>query len=182
MSGEHTLRPSAEVDERHLELARHEGEAYQRAARHMIEDVAETGAMTEVGDYVVGFAQEEDEGLYRMGDGDLQWQEPAENENCHLEVVVAETETGRFLPEMDLQATLTDEDGTAYGPMDVPFVWHPGLLHYGRNLELPGDGTYDIEIELDPPTFPRHDEANGDRFTDPIEVHFQNVAIETGRE
>ena len=182
MSSEHALEPSEEVDERHIDLARHEGEAYQRAAKYMIEEVAETGAMTEVGDYVVGFAQENAEGLYRMVDGDLQWERPAEDENCHLEVVVADAASGRFLPEMHPRATLTHEDGTEIGPMDVPFVWHPGLLHYGRNLELPGDGTYELEITLDPPSFPRHDEQNGERFDDPIEAHFGTVEIETGRE
>lgn len=181
MSGEHTLKPSEEVDERHIELARHEGEAYLRSARYMVEEVAETGAMTEVGDYVVGFAQESAEGMYHMRDGDLQWEDPAENENCHLEVVVAETDTGRFLPHLTPRATITEEGDTTVGPLDVPFVWHPGLFHYGRNLELPGDGTYEIEITFDPPTFPRHDEQNGDRFTDPIEAHFGNVEIETGR-
>ncbi|MFD1586714.1 iron transporter [Halorientalis brevis] len=181
MSGKHTLQPSEEVDERHLELARHEGEAYQRAAKHMVDEVAHTGAMTEVGDYVVGFAQEEAEGLYHVRDGALQWEEPAENQNCHLEVLVAETETGRFLPEMSPRATLTDQEGNQTGPMEVPFVWHPGLLHYGRNFELPGAGTYEITIELDPPAFPRHDEQNGERFDEPIEAHFQNVEIEPGR-
>ncbi len=182
MSGEHTLQPSEEVDERHLELARHEGEAYLRSARHMIEEVANTGAMTEVGDYVVGFAQEKAEGMYHMRDGDLHWEDPAEDENCHLEVVVAETETGRFVPYLSPRVTITDEAGSSIGPMDVPFVWHPGLFHYGQNLQLPGDGTYDIEIDLDPPAFPRHDEQNGERFDEPIEAHFQNVEIETGRE
>jgi len=181
MSSEHALRPSEEVDERHLELARAEGEAYQRAARHMIEEVADTGGMEDAGEYVVGFAQEKAEGLYRFEDDRLEWQEPEAGANCHLEVLVAESETGRLLPEMSPQVILRSEDGETFGPFEIPFVWHPGLLHYGRNLELPGDGTYEIEIEVDAPTFPRHDEQNGDRFTEPVAVTFEDVDIETGR-
>ncbi|WP_193767770.1 hypothetical protein [Halorientalis pallida] len=37
-------------------------------------------------------------GLYRFVDGDLAWHDPAEGDNCHLEVLVAEGETGRFPP------------------------------------------------------------------------------------
>lgn len=181
MCGEHVLEPSEEVDERHLELARQAGEAYQQAATHMIEDVANTGDLLELDDYVVGFAQENAEGLYHMRDGDLVWEEPAENQNCHLEIVVAEASTGRFMPEVLPHVTLTDEDGNAVGPMDMPLLWHPGLLHYGRNFELPHEGTYTIEIEIEPPGFPRHDKRNGDRFDDAVTARFEDFDLSTGR-
>ena len=174
------LQPSEEVDERQLELAREAGETYLEAVEYMAEEVANTGGKTEEGDYIVGFAQEEAEGMYRMQDGSLSWEEPSDGENCHLEVVVASAADGRFLPEVSVRATLEPEDGETVGPEEIPFVWHPGLYHYGRNLEVPGDGTYTIRVEFDPPAFPRHDEDNGDRFGDPVEVEFEGVEIETG--
>lgn len=175
------LQPSDEVDERHLELAREAGDLYRQAAEYMIEDVADAGAMREVSDYLVGFAQEEAEGMHRpTGDG-LAWEEPDEGENCHLEVIVASAADGRFLPGMAVHATLAAADGTEVGPTEVPFVWHPGLSHYGRNLELPGDGTYDVTVTVEPAPWPRHDETNGDRFDEPIEERFEDVQIETGR-
>ena len=148
----------------------------------MIEDVAHTGDTRTVGDYLVGFAQEEAEGMYRMDGGDLTWEDPAEGENCHLEVVVASAADGRFLPEVTVHATIEEADGETVADTDVPFLWHPGLYHYGQNLELPGDGTYSITVEADAPTFPRHDEENGDRFADPVEVTFEDVEIATGRD
>lgn len=176
-----SLRPSDEVDERHLELARQAGDAYLAAARHMIEDVAEAGATRETGEYVVGFAQEKAEGLYRLRDGALEWAEPAEEQNCHLEVLVASAADGRFLPGLDVRATLAGEDDTTVGPTAIPLVWHPGVYHYGRNLELPGEGTYDLTVEVDPAAWPRHDRQNGDRFGDPVEVRFEGVDLTTGR-
>lgn len=180
MGNEHQLEPSEEVDRRHLELAREAGEAYLRAANHMIEEVAETGAKTEAGDYVVGFAQEEAEGLYRMGNGGLEWREPSEAENCHLEVIVASAADGRFVPGLSVHAALEDAAGNEIGPQQIPFVWHPGVYHYGRNLALPGDGKYTITVDIEPASFPRHDKRNGDRFAEPIEVRFEDVAVTTG--
>jgi uncharacterized protein involved in high-affinity Fe2+ transport len=171
---------SDEVDERQLEVANAEGEAYTRALNYMIAEVAETGGMRAVNDYVVGFAQEEAEGMYApRDDGGLEWTEP-DAENCHLEVAVADDDDGRFVPGLTVRATLDPADGEAVGPFEVPFIWHPGLHHYGRNVEVPGDGEYDITIDVEPPSFMRHDEANGDRYSDPVEVTFEDVEIETG--
>ncbi len=173
------MQPSEEVDERQLELARQAGDAYREAAEYMIEEVAETGDTKTEGDYLVGFAQEEAEGMYRM-DGGLEWTEP-DGENCHLEVIVADAADGRFLPELTVRATLEGE-GETVGPVEIPFVWHPGLYHYGKNLELPGEGTYDLTVEVEAPSFPRHDEDNGDRYAEDAEVTFEGVDLSTGQD
>ena len=182
MSQEATKQPSDEVDERQLELAAAEGEAYQRSLRYMTEEVAHTGGVEVAGDFEVAFAQEEAEGMYHLRDGDLEWVEPGEDENCHLEVAVSDAADGRFVPELDVEATLVPEDGKAVGPVEIPFVWHPGLHHYGANLSLPGDGTYTIRVRVEPPTFDRHDETNGDRYAEAVDVEFEDVDVETGRD
>ena len=79
-------------------------------------------------------------------------------------------------------ATLTSEDGEQVGPFEVPFLWHPGLYHYGRNVEVPGDGSYTLDIRIEPPKFMRHDETNGNRYGSPVEVTFEDVDIETGQD
>ena len=182
MGPDTTMEPSDEADERQLELAREEGDAYGRALQYMMEEVAETGGTTEAGDFRVGFAQEEAEGMYHPREDGLEWVEPDEDENCHLEVAVADAADGRFVPELDVRATLVPEEGSEVGPVEVPYVWHPSLHHYGVNLSLPEDGTYTIRIEVDPPEFPRHDEENGDRYADGATVEFEDVEVETGRE
>ena len=180
MSDDRTRTTSEEVDQRHLDLAREEGETYQRALRHMTEDVAHAGATREMGDYVIGFAQEPAEGMYHLRDGDLEWVEPSA-ENCHLEAAVADVIDGRFVPHLSVQASLTAEDGEEIGPVELPFVWHPGLYHYGANLTVPGDGTYDVRIRVEPATFPRHDKVNGDRFQEAVETLFEDVDVMCGQ-
>jgi len=152
MSNQQRLRPSEGVDEYQLALARKAGDAYQEAAEYMMEEVADDGGNEEVGDYLVGFAQEKAEGLYRMEDGDLSWAEPPEGANCHLEVVVASAADRRFLPGASVTATFEGDDGT-----DT------------------------IPVEVEPPSFPRHDRENGKRFADPVEVQFEDVDITTDK-
>lgn len=181
MSSDRPIQPSEEVDERQLELAREEGEAYQRSLRYMATEVAHAGEQMQVGDYVVAIAIEEAEGMYvPREEGQLEWVGPHQ-ENCHLEVSVADAVDGRFLPTLHVEATLIAEDGTTEGPHEIPFVWHPGLFHYGRNLEVPGSGTYTVRVRVEPPEFMRHDETNGARFVDGVEVEFEGVEIETGQ-
>jgi hypothetical protein len=64
----------------------------------------------------------------------------------------------------------------------VPFIWHPGLYHYGINLTLPGDGIYTVRVDVAVPTFHRHDKVNGKRYAKPVSVTFRNFAIKTGKE
>ena len=180
MSDEPAKTTSEEADQRQLDLAREEGEAYQRSLRHMAENVAHTGAMQDVGDYVVGIAQEEAEGMYRLRDGDLEFIEPTA-ENCHLEVAVADAADGRFVPHLSITAQLSNESGETVGPVDMPFLWHPGLYHYGANLTAPGDGSYDVRVQIEPATFGRHDRQNGDRYDEAVEVVFEDVDVKCGQ-
>ncbi len=175
------MEASEEVDERQLELAREAGDAYGAALHYMVEEVVHSGGSQRAGDFVVAYAQEEAEGLYEpRGDGDLEWVEP-DDENCHLEIAVTDAADGRFVPHLSVQATLTAEDGSEVGPVELPFLWHPGLFHYGANLTLPGDGRYDLQVRVEPPTFHRHDRTNGRRYAEPVTVTFEGVDIETGQ-
>jgi hypothetical protein len=62
-----------------------------------------------------------------------------------------------------------------------PFIWHPWLYHYGRNWQVPEAGDYTLRIRIEAPIFHRHDQKNGRRFAEEIEVEFSNVKIETGQ-
>lgn len=88
----------------------------------------------------------------------------------------------RFIPYLTINAMLTPKGGEAMPPVTVPFIWHPGLYHYGINLRLPGDGPYTIAVEIDPPEFMRHDKTNGRRYAKPVTVTFRNFEIKTGKE
>ena len=169
-----------EADERQLALAREQGDAYRRALDHMATEVAEDGGTQRAGDYLVGYAVEEAEGMDRMTDGRLEWQQPGDD-NLHVEIAVCDAADGRFVPCLEVTATLVDPDGTEVGTHEHPLLWHPMLYHYGRNWKVPRDGTYTLRVHVEPPGFMRHDEINGKRFTEAVDVEFSGVEVKTGR-
>lgn len=172
---------SSEADQRQLELAAAEGAAYGRALEHMTGEVAKDGGEQRAGDYLVGYAIEDAEGMYHWtGDG-LEWHNP-QDENVHLEVAVRDAADGRFVPGVSVQATLVTPSGEKLGPYPQELVWHPMLYHYARNWQVPEDGLYTLRVHVDPPTFMRHDELNGRRFVEPVDVEFTGVRIERGAE
>lgn len=158
-----------------LARAREQGEAYGRAMKMMIEEIAETGDATRSGDYEVGYALEDAEGLYTLVDGELIWNEP--DENLHVEIVVRDAADGRFIPGLEVDVTLTDVNGREIGPYRQALVWHPMMYHYARNWAVPGDAEYTMKVEIQPPTFPRHDATNGRRFAEPCTVTFEGVTV-----
>lgn len=177
-----TETPSDEATAAQLRLAKEEGAAYQRSLDYMVTKVADTGAKKQAGDYIIGFAQERAEGMYRLkSGGGLEWAEP-EDENCHIEVSVSDAGDQRFIPGLDIEVTLVPQAGEAVGPFKTPFLWHPGLYHYGRSVKVPGDGKYTVRIRIAPPEFMRHDKENGKRYAEAVEVEFPDVAIKTGKE
>lgn len=175
-------KPSDEADRKQLEMARQEGDAYHRSLLYMAQEVADSGGQQRAGDYIVAYAQERAEGMYMLrGEGELEWVEPTD-ENCHLEISVSDAGDQRFVPYLEVEATLTAPDGEKIGPFEVPFLWHPGLYHYGRNIKVPGDGKYALRVRIAAPTFMRHDKTNGRRYAEAVEAEFKEIEIKTGRE
>jgi uncharacterized protein involved in high-affinity Fe2+ transport len=175
-------RPSDEADRHQLTLASQEGEAYHRSLLYMAHEVAHSGGMKRAGDYIVAYAQEKAEGMYGPGrDGALEWIAP-EGENCHLEVSVSDAGDRRFIPGLSIEVVLKTQAGEMIGPFEMPFLWHPGLYHYGRNIKVPGDGRYTLSVRIAAPTFHRHDRINGRRYAEDVEVTFEDVDIKTGSE
>jgi uncharacterized protein involved in high-affinity Fe2+ transport len=171
-----------EADAKQLELAREQGAAYRRALEHMAQEVAHDGGMQEAGEYLIGYAVEDAEGMYEWVDGELVWHDPADGENLHLEVAVCDASDGRFVPAVTVIATLVDPGGNEAFTHELPLLWHPMLYHYGRNVTVPVDGEYKLVVRVKPPTFMRHDEVNGRRFTELVETTFDNVVVERGSE
>jgi hypothetical protein len=169
-----------EATGRGLDLAREQGAALGKTLQYMTQEVAQHGNELAAGDYLVGYAVEDAEGLYFWREGKLEWEEPRED-NVHLEVSVRDGADGRFVPELEVFATLIGADGTEIGTHRQSFLWHPWLYHYGRNWTVPEGGDYTLRVRIEPPAFPRHDKINGKRYTRPVSVEFRDVRIETGR-
>jgi hypothetical protein len=119
--------------------------------------------------------------MYHMKNGELVWQEP-NKENIHIEVAVRDAADGRFIPNLNVHVRLIDSSGNDVGYHKQPFVWHPWLYHYGRNWLVSSDGMYEMQIHIEAPDFPRHDEKNGQRYANDVDVTFANVKIEAGQE
>ncbi|KAE8764855.1 iron transporter [Georgenia thermotolerans] len=172
---------SSEATTPQLRRAVEQGEAYGRALQYMTQEVAHDGGEQEAGQYRIGYAIEDAEGMYHFHDGDLVWRNP-EGENAHVEIAVRDAADGRFVPGLHVTATLVTPGGQELGPHVQELVWHPMLYHYARNWTLPEDGEYTLRVHVDPPTFMRHDEINGRRFTEPVDAEFTGVQIERGAE
>ena len=173
-------RPSDEADKKQLELAKREGAQYLAALDYMTTQVAETGAKTEAGDYIVAFAQEGAEGMYHLIDGALAWVEAPPGTNCHIEIAVLDACDHRFIPYLTIDCTLS-QGGNEIVKFRPEFLWHPGLFHYGKDVQVPGDSVFDLHVSIAAPTFPRHDKLNGRRYASHVDVVFKAVTIKTGR-
>jgi hypothetical protein len=75
-------------------------------------------------------------------------------------------------------ATLVDPSGNELGTYELPQLWHPMLYHYGGNLKVAVEGEYTLKVRIRPPTFMRHDEVNGRRFTELVEATFEGVKVD----
>lgn len=173
-----TVTKAAKPEE--LEMARAQGEAYRQALQHMMNEVAQGGEEKRVGDYIVAYAVEKAEGLYRLEDGELRWQEP-EAANCHIEISVRDGADNRFIPGLVVHVRVTDSRDQDVGRHRHRLLWHPWLYHYGRNWQVPEDGRYTLDVSVEAPDFGRHDKENGRRYGDDVEVTFENVQIKTGK-
>lgn len=170
------MKESEEASKHHLELAKDQGKTMQAALEEMTQKVAQGGAEKAAGNFLVGYAFEDPEGMYHVNNGVLEWQAPTD-ENIHIEISVRDGGDGRFIPALDVQLTVLDENGDEVATHKQPFLWHPWLYHYGRNWKLPGDGKYSFYIRIAMPDFPRHDKENGNRFDKPVEVFFKDINI-----
>ncbi len=172
---------SSEADTPQLDRAMAQGKAYRDALEYMATEVANDGGTRLAGDYLVGYAIEDAEGMYHLHDDELVWQNP-DDENAHVEVAVCDASDGRFVPGLRVTATMISPSGEELGPFDQELVWHPMLYHYARNWTLPEDGEYTLRVHVDAPRFMRHDEVNGRRFADPVDVEFTGVKVKRGTE
>jgi hypothetical protein len=151
------------------QLRKDQGSTYQKAVDFMAKETA--SASLEIDDYIVTLACEEAEGMYHlMENGDMHWVIPEPEDNQHVEIIVQDKEDLRFIPGLIIHVRLFDKDGKLNGEKDIPFIWHPFLLHYGINWKIEGEGDYTAEVTIKAPTFCRHDEYLGERYKNDVTV------------
>ncbi|MBZ0292897.1 MAG: iron transporter [Anaerolineae bacterium] len=173
------MTPSDEATQEQLQMARDQGEVLGKALHHMTQKEAH-GEERQAGDYLVGYAVEQAEGMYMLQGGELVWYDPRE-ENAHIEISVRDAADKRFIPGLTVRLTVLDQNEQEVGTHIQPFLWHPWLYHYGRNWIIPEDGEYTFHVYIEAPDFPRHDKKNGLRYAESVEIEFKGVQINTGR-
>lgn len=173
-----TMHAIIEATGEHLNLERPQVDAYQKALEYMTQKDAH-GAQKRVGRFIVGFAVEHMEWSEGQRPSQIAW-EGRQDENVHVEITIQDRTDGHFIPGLFVYATLVDEAGNEVGTLKQPFLSHPWQFHYGRNWKIPGEGRYTLRVRIEAPQFMRYDQANGTRFTRPIEVEFTDVDIKTG--
>jgi hypothetical protein len=170
---------SVEEKEKKKTLALAQGDTYALALVEMQEE--DVHASVEIEDYIISIACEDAEGMYMYNDGKLEWMIPHEGDNQHFEVVVQDKEDKRFIPGLEVHATLFDEHKKEVAKMEVPFIWHPFLFHYGINCKIPKAGKYTAEIFIKKPSFHRHDEEVGNRYANDVTITLGPVLLKPGR-
>lgn len=88
----------------------------------------------------------------------------------------------RFIPLLDVTLTVSDARGKEISRETLPFLWHPGRHHHGKNGKPPGDDDYILRVHVAAPTFHRHDKVHGRRYAEPAVAVFKNIAVNTGRD
>lgn len=176
-----SMQVTDEASAEGLRLAREAGEAYQKMVHYFIEEIAHCGRVQDSGDFRVGVAVESAEPLWYPSGGQLVLGEPPVTANQHLEVVVTDAMDGRFVPQLAVAVTVLRQ-GREIGTWDLPFLWHPTMYHYGRNVTITGSGPHTLRVSIAAPTFHRHDKVNGRRYGEPVVVEFADIDLKTGRE
>lgn len=167
-------------NETKIKLAEQQGSAFQEAVDYLKEIVAGYQEQV-VDDYIVTVCAEEAEGMYHLEDGELTWEDPAEGLNAHLEIIIQDADDKRFIPQLDVVATLYSEDQEMEQEKQHPFLWHPYVFHYGANWKIPKEGNYSVEVKISAPRFHRHDVVKGKKYPRQVTLHFGNLKMETDR-
>lgn len=162
-------------------LAQAQGAAVGRALARMAGDEATHGGALAARDVLVAYAAELAEPTWRMHGDHLRWDTTVDQStaaNAHLEIVPRDQESGRFLPGLAVEVTVSDARGRGHGTEILPLMWHPWLEHYGRNWRVPRTrDDYVLHVRVAPPPWRRYD---GPRFSAPIDATFAPVRIVTG--
>jgi uncharacterized protein involved in high-affinity Fe2+ transport len=88
----------------------------------------------------------------------------------HPEVKVFDTESGKFVPYLDVSVLFENQSTGA--KIDIPLpAMLGGWFHYGRNAMLPEKGIYQVTIDVVPQELMRY-KRMAKRWADPASVSF----------
>ncbi|MFB6282438.1 MAG: iron transporter [Halobacteria archaeon] len=78
--------------------------------------------------------------------------EPEDDDTVHFMAVVTDADTGTVMPSANVSAALR-KDGELVADRELwPMVSERMGFHYGDNIPLSGSGSYEVNVEVTPPT------------------------------
>ena len=102
------------------------------------------------------------------------------NDSIHLMPVVWEAETGIVPPDINPQVSITQDGESVTELSPWPMLSQPMSFHFGDNVQLGGDGTYQVEVRIGSPSTRRTgslaDNQGQASFT--FEFEFQQSTLE----
>lgn len=159
-----------------LALARKEGAAVALSLDKALREPGSKGYRRRSGDYNVTVIVKQASSFWDMQDGELVYSVPDSGvPTHHIDVSVRDAASGRFVPGLNVRATLLNSRKRETGTFIFPFMWHPWMNHYGLNVTAPAGGLYTIRVRADGPAFRRYGTGALKEFNRSIDVEVRNV-------
>jgi hypothetical protein len=86
---------------------------------------------------------------------------PGSKSSFHLMVMLSDAQTGVAIPYASVWATISRAGKVVYDERQWPMISRYMGPHYGNDVSLPGDGTYQLSLLVSPPVSARHMEYAG---------------------
>jgi len=147
-------------------------------------EVKERGGSKTSGDWTVSYivegAEPWFEGQSAHASGHETFRKPKAGETHHIEIIPAETATGRIIPDVPITMEVVDDSGKVVEKQKLNF-YYSTFFHYANNFHVPKVGTYTLRATLGVPTFNRHgDQAEGPALAEGATVEFTDVELSAG--
>lgn len=161
-------------------LARSEGSASDRSLTELLRSAGVSGSQARSGDYRVTVLVQRPRGLWQVRGGGLRYMDPDSSAGpaAHIDVVVQEAASGRFVQDLQLRATILDSRRRETGSYTLPMMWHPWMNHYGLTVPVPASGRYSIRVRAAAPAFRRYGSGAAKQFNRALDVTVHGVRLQ----
>lgn len=164
-------------------LSEREGNAVDRALYELLRRPDTEGEQVRSGEYRIAVVVTRTLGYWEVRDDKLQFTQPASHvgSRVHIDVSIRDATTGRFIPDLDVRATIVDSRNRNIGDYELPMMWHPWFYHYGRNVIVAASGRYGIRVRAAAPAVRRYGSVALRKFNAPIDVLVRGLHFATVR-
>jgi uncharacterized protein involved in high-affinity Fe2+ transport len=161
------------------ELAHREGDAAERPIITSLRSTGTTGSQVRSGNYKVAVLVGQARGRWELRGGKLSYTTPdsSSEQLAHIAVSIRDAASGRFVPGLNVRATVLNSKKKEVNTYALPFIWHPWMNQYGANIPEPKSGRYTIRVRADAPAFRRFGTTALKQFNRGIDVNVSGVRL-----